>query len=59
MAAIMGFSGFGSKKKWQIAVVEHSWTITWRRKYSSKKIATESYRYMIKSEDKWTQIGDK
>lgn len=57
MAAIMGFSGFGSKKKWQIAVVEHSWTITWRRKYSSKK--TESYRYMIKSEDKWTQIGDK
>lgn len=27
MAAIMGFSGFGSKKKWQTASVEYSWTV--------------------------------
>jgi len=44
MAAIMGFSGFGSKKKWQTATVEHLLEeniVPWRRLQS------------IRFEDKW------
>lgn len=47
MAVIMGFSGFGSKKKWQTAAVECLWTVTEEKNFDSIFDSKKQYVLLV------------